>query len=151
LEELQRMHQKSFEESLADSRRYADVLKQIYLYSGDLALKPLHCGRLRAGVGLRFGRGCPFCPSRLYRSEDRFVAAVVSGLWRGTWEKKLETSCSLRATLTQRGLPAGSDERIIDDTELLRGSANSAGNCAPTVLNPSEPAKLCWLNHLPFG
>src|SRR5687768_4529798 len=33
LEELQQMHQKSFEESLADSRRYADVLKQIYLYS----------------------------------------------------------------------------------------------------------------------
>ena len=33
LEELQQMHQKSFEESLADSRRYADLLKQIYLYS----------------------------------------------------------------------------------------------------------------------
>src|SRR4030095_11643018 len=33
LDELKRMHQKSFEESLPDSRRYADVLKQIYLYS----------------------------------------------------------------------------------------------------------------------
>src|SRR5262245_21868064 len=33
LEELQQMRHKTFEESLADSRRYADVLKQIYLYS----------------------------------------------------------------------------------------------------------------------
>jgi methylglutaconyl-CoA hydratase len=81
LEELQQMHQKSFEDSLTDSRRYADVLKRIYLYSKPV-VAALNGPAIAGGCGL--ASVCDLVvaarSARLGYTEAKigFVAAIVS-------------------------------------------------------------------------
>ena len=81
LEELQRMHEKTFDESLADSRRYADLLKQIYLYSKPV-IAALNGPAIAGGCGL--ASVCDLVvaarSARLGYTEAKigFVAAIVS-------------------------------------------------------------------------
>jgi methylglutaconyl-CoA hydratase len=81
LEELQQMHKKSFEESLEDSRRYAGLLKQIYLYSKPV-IAALNGPAIAGGCGL--ASVCDLVvaarSARLGYTEAKigFVAAIVS-------------------------------------------------------------------------
>jgi methylglutaconyl-CoA hydratase len=123
LEELQQMHQKTFEESLADSRRYADLLKQIYLYSKPV-IAALNGAAIAGGCGL--ASVCDLVvaarSARLGYTEAKigFVAAIVSYfLARSVGEK---TARDL--LFTARHVPAeeacrmGLVNEVVDDAEL---------------------------------
>ena len=124
LEELRQMHQKSFEESLADSRRYADLLKQIYLYSKPV-IAALNGPAIAGGCGL--ASVCDLVvaarSARLGYTEAKigFVAAIVSYfLVRSVGEK---TARDL--LFTARHIEAEEAYRmrlvseVVEDTELL--------------------------------
>jgi methylglutaconyl-CoA hydratase len=123
LEELQRMHRRSFEESLADSRRYADVLKQIYLYS-----KPVIAGlngpAIAGGCGL--ASVCDLVvaarSARLGYTEAKigFVAAIVSYfLARNVGEKAArDLLFTARHVDAEEACRLGLVNEIVDDTEL---------------------------------
>ena len=111
LAELQQMHQKSFEESLADSRRYADLLKQIYLYPKPV-IAALNGPAIAGGCGL--ASVCDFVvaarSARLGYTEAKigFVAAIVSYfLVRSVGEKAARD-----LLLTARHIEAAEADRI---------------------------------------
>ena len=124
LEELQRMHQKSFEESLADSRRYADVLKQIYLYSKPV-IAALNGPAIAGGCGL--ASVCDLVvaarSARLGYTEAKigFVAAIVSYfLVRNVGEKTArDLLFTARHVGAEEAYRLGLVNEVVEDTELL--------------------------------
>lgn len=124
LEELQQMHHKSFEESLADSRRYADVLKKIYLCS-----KPVIAGlngpAIAGGCGL--ASVCDLVvaarSARLGYTEAKigFVAAIVSYfLARNVPEKTVrDLLFTARHIDADEAYRLGLVNEVVEDTELL--------------------------------
>jgi methylglutaconyl-CoA hydratase len=124
LEELQRMHQKGFEESLADSRRYADLLKQIYRYSRPV-IAAVNGAAIAGGCGL-----VSVCDlvvaarsARLGYTEAKigFVAAIVSYfLVRNVGDQAardlLFTARHIEAAEAYR---LGLVNEVVEDTELL--------------------------------
>ena len=124
LEELQRMHQKSFEESLTDSRRYADVLKQIYLYSKPV-IAALNGPAIAGGCGL--ASVCDLVvaarSARLGYTEAKigFVAAIVSYfLVRNVGEKAArDLLFTARHVDAEEACRLGLVNEIVDDNELL--------------------------------
>ena len=124
LEELQRMHQKSFEESLADSRRYADLLKQIYLYPKPV-IAALNGPAIAGGCGL--ASVCDLVvaarSARLGYTEAKigFVAAIVSYfLVRNVGEKTArDLLFTARHIGAEEAYRLGLVNEIVEDTELL--------------------------------
>jgi len=124
LEELQRMHRKSFEESLADSRRYADVLKQIYLYSKPV-IAALNGPAIAGGCGL--ASVCDLVvaarSARLGYTEAKigFVAAIVSYfLARNVGDKAArDLLLTARHIDAEEACRLGLVNKIVEDTELL--------------------------------
>ena len=124
LEELQRMHQKSFEESLADSRRYADVLKQIYLYSKPV-IAALNGPAIAGGCGL--ASVCDLVvaarSARLGYTEAKigFVAAIVSYfLVRNVGEKAArDLLFTARHIGAEEAYRLGLVNEVVEDAELL--------------------------------
>jgi methylglutaconyl-CoA hydratase len=124
LEELRRMHQKSFEESLADSRRYADVLKQIYLYSKPV-IAALNGPAIAGGCGL--ASVCDLVvaarSARLGYTEAKigFVAAIVSYfLVRSVGEKTArDLLFTARHIEAEEACRLGLVNEVVEDTELL--------------------------------
>ncbi len=124
LEELQQMHQKSFEESLADSRRYADVLKQIYLYSKPV-IAALNGPAIAGGCGL--ASVCDLVvaarSARLGYTEAKigFVAAIVSYfLARNVPEKTVrDLLFTARHIDADEAYRLGLVNEVVEDTELL--------------------------------
>jgi methylglutaconyl-CoA hydratase len=135
LEALQQMRSKSFEESLEDSRRYAHLLKRIYLYSKPV-LAVLNGAAIAGGCGL--ASVCDFTlaadTAKLGYTEAKigFVAAVVSYfLIRCVGEKR-----SRDLLLTAR---------LIDPSEALRfGLVNEVIEPAQLIARARELARqLC--------
>jgi len=124
LEELQQMHQKSFEESLADSRRYADVLKQIYLYSKPV-IAALNGPAIAGGCGL--ASVCDLVvaarSARLGYTEAKigFVAAIVSYfLARNVGEKTArDLLFTARLVEPEEACRMGLVNEVVEDNELL--------------------------------
>jgi len=124
LEELQRMHQKSFEESLADSRRYADLLKQIYLYSKPI-IAALNGPAIAGGCGL--ASVCDLVvaahSARLGYTEAKigFVAAIVSYfLVRIVGDKVArDLLFTARHIEAEEACRMGLVNEVVEDTELL--------------------------------
>src|SRR5262245_53485877 len=124
LEELQRMHQKTFEESLADSRRYADVLKQIYLYSKPV-IAALNGPAIAGGCGL--ASVCDLVvaarSARLGYTEAKigFVAAIVSYfLVRNVGEKTArDLLFTARHIGAEEAYRLGLVNEVVEDAELL--------------------------------
>jgi methylglutaconyl-CoA hydratase len=135
LEALQQMRSKSFEESLEDSRRYAHLLKRIYLYSKPV-LAVLNGAAIAGGCGL--ASVCDFTlaasTAKLGYTEAKIgcVAAVVSYfLIRCVGEKR-----SRDLLLTAR---------LIDPSEALRfGLVNEVIEPAQLIARARELARqLC--------
>jgi len=124
LEELQGMHEKSFEESLADSRRYADVLKQIYLYSKPVIVA-LNGPAIAGGCGL--ASVCDLVvaarSARLGYTEAKigFVAAIVSYfLARNVGDKAArDLLFTARHLDAEEACQLGLVNEVVNDTELL--------------------------------
>ena len=124
LEELQRMHQKSFEESLVDSRRYADMLKQIYLYSKPV-IAALNGPAIAGGCGL--ASVCDLVvaarSARLGYTEAKigFVAAIVSYfLVRNVGEKTArDLLFTARHIEAEEAYRLGLVNEIVEDSKLL--------------------------------
>ena len=124
LEELQRMHQKSFEESLADSRRYADVLKQIYLCSKPV-IAALNGPAIAGGCGL--ASVCDLVvaarSARLGYTEAKigFVAAIVSYfLVRNVGDKTArDLLFTARHIEAEEACRLGLVTEIVEDIDLL--------------------------------
>jgi len=124
LEELQLMHQKSFEDSLIDSRRYADLLKQIYLYSKPV-IAALNGPAIAGGCGLASvcdlvvaGRS-----ARLGYTEAKigFVAAIVTYfLVRSVGEKTArDLLFTARQIEPEEAVRVGLVNEVVADAELL--------------------------------
>lgn len=124
LEELQRLHQKSFEESLADSRRYANVLKKIYLYPKPV-IAALNGAAIAGGCGL--ASVCDLVvaarSARLGYTEARigFVAAIVSYfLVRSVGEKTArDLLFTARHMEAEEAYRVGLVNEVVEDTQLL--------------------------------
>jgi methylglutaconyl-CoA hydratase len=124
LEELQRMHQKSFEESLADSRRYADVLKQIYLYPKPV-IAALNGPAIAGGCGLASVSDLVVAArsARLGYTEAKigFVSAIVSYfLVRNVGEKRArDLLFTARHIGAEEAYQLGLVNEVVEDAELL--------------------------------
>ena len=124
LEELRQMHQKSFEESLADSRRYADLLKQIYLYSKPV-IAALNGPAIAGGCGL--ASVCDLVVAArsalLGYTEAKigFVAAIVSYfLVRSVGERTArDLLFTARHIEAEEAYRLGLVNEVVEDTELL--------------------------------
>jgi len=124
LEELQGMHQKSFEESLADSRRYADVLKHIYLYPKPV-IAALNGPAVAGGCGL--ASVCDLVvaarSARLGYTEAKigFVAAIVSYfLVRNVGDKTArDLLFTARHIEAEESYRLGLVNDIVEDSKLL--------------------------------
>jgi methylglutaconyl-CoA hydratase len=124
LEELQQMHRKSFEESLTDSRRYADLLKQIYLYSKPV-IAALNGPAIAGGCGL--ASVCDLVvaarSARLGYTETKigFVAAIVSYfLVRSVGEKTArDLLFTARRIEAEEAYRLGLVNEVVEDTKLL--------------------------------
>lgn len=131
LEELQRMHQKSFEESLTDSRRYADLLKQIYLYSKPV-IAALNGPAIAGGCGL--ASVCDLViaarSARLGYTEAKigFVAAIVTYfLVRSVGEKTArDLVFTARHIEAEEAFRVGLVNAVVEDAELLTRSRQLA-------------------------
>jgi len=124
LEELQRMHQKSFEESLADSRLYAGLLKKLYRYRKPV-IAALNGPAMAGGCGL--ASVCDLVvaarSARLGYTEAKigFVGAIVSYfLVRNAGERAardlLFTARQIDAEEARR---VGLVNEVVDDQNLL--------------------------------
>jgi methylglutaconyl-CoA hydratase len=124
LEELQQMHLKSFAESLADSRRYAEVLKQIYLYSKPV-IAALNGPAIAGGCGL--ASVCDLVvaarSARLGYTEAKigFVGAIVSYfLARSVGERTArDLLLTARHIEAEEACRLGLVNEVVEDTELL--------------------------------
>jgi methylglutaconyl-CoA hydratase len=124
LEELRQMHEKCFEESLADSRRYADLLKQIYLYSKPV-IAAVNGPAIAGGCGL--ASVCDLVVAarsvRLGYTEAKigFVAAIVSYfLVRSVGEKTArDLLFTARHIEAEEAYRLGLVSEVVEDTELL--------------------------------
>lgn len=124
LEELQQMHHKSFEDSLTDSRRYADVLKQIYLHSKPV-VAALNGPAIAGGCGL--ASVCDLVvaarSARLGYTEAKigFVAAIVSYfLVRSVGERAArDLLFTARHIDADEAYRVGLVNEVVDDAALL--------------------------------
>ena len=124
LEELQQMHLKSFEESLADSRRYAEVLKQVYRYSKPV-IAALNGPAIAGGCGL--ASVCDLVvaarSARLGYTEAKigFVGAIVYYfLARNVGERTArDLLLTARHIEAEEAYRLGLVNDVVEDTELL--------------------------------
>src|SRR5262245_18728365 len=142
LEELQLMHQKSFEDSLIDSRRYADLLKQIYLYSKPV-IAALNGPAIAGGCGL--ASVCDLVvaarSARLGYTEAKIglVAAIVSYfLVRNVGDKTArDLLFTARHIEAEEAYRLGLVNEIVEDSKLLPRvrelSQQLSGNSAHSI------------------
>ncbi len=123
LEELQQMHGKSFEDSLEDSRRYSDLLKQLYLYPKPI-IGVLNGPAVAGGCGL--ASVCDLVlaaeSARLGYTEAKigFVAAIVSYfLARCVGDKAIRDLLFTGRLITpQEGFRIGLVNEVVEDSQL---------------------------------
>jgi len=123
LEELQQMHHKSFEESLTDSQRYANLLKQIYRYPKPV-IAALNGPAIAGGCGL--ASVCDLVvaarSARLGYTEAKigFVAAIVSYfLARNVGEKTArDLLFTARHVEAEEAYRLGLVNEMVEDAEL---------------------------------
>ncbi|MCI0420209.1 MAG: enoyl-CoA hydratase-related protein [Acidobacteria bacterium] len=124
LEELRQMHRKSFEESLVDSRRYADLLKQIYLYPKPV-VAALNGPAIAGGCGLASVCDLTLAAvsARLGYTEAKigFVAAIVSYfLVRRAGERAArDLLFTARLVDAQEACRMGLVNEVVEDSQLL--------------------------------
>jgi methylglutaconyl-CoA hydratase len=124
LEELQQMHLKSFDESLADSRLYASLLKQIYRYSKPV-IAALNGPAIAGGCGL--ASVCDFVvagrSARLGYTEAKigFVGAIVAYfLVRNAGERAArDLLFTARQIDAEEACRMGLVNEVVEDSELL--------------------------------
>jgi methylglutaconyl-CoA hydratase len=124
LEELQRMHQKSFEESLADSRLYAGLLKRIYRYPKPV-IAALNGPAIAGGCGL--ASVCDLVvaarSARLGYTEAKigFVGAIVSYFLVRKAGERAARDLLLTARLVdaEEACRIGLVNEVVDDRDLL--------------------------------
>jgi methylglutaconyl-CoA hydratase len=123
LQELQQLSRKSFEESLEDSHRYAQLLKRIYLYPKPV-IAVLNGAAIAGGCGLASVCDLVLASStaKLGYTETKigFIAAIVSYfLIRNSGEKTArDLLLTARLIEAQEGLRLGLVNEVVEPAEL---------------------------------
>lgn len=146
LEELQQMQRKSFDDSLADSRRYADLLRQMYLYPRPI-IAALNGPAVAGGCGL--ASVCDLVlaaeSARLGYTEAKigFVAAIVSYfLTRCVGDKAVrDLLFSGRLITAQEALRIGLVNEVVEDSALPSRARERARELSDNSLQSIQASK----------